>query len=348
MGKELIIVNEDDRTTTNEASYLRQGHFRFMDLPAELRIRVYQYFLPYNLVISHDRGCSIDGKCNWNIHLTTKCGKPVLLSMGQRRVCQHGCRRKHKPRHWPKIQTQIFFVNKEVSNETRAVLYGSNTYTFTVDAQTHGTTSLRSPLIFGPLGRDVGLPLLRNLRSIRIHLELDEYRHWGAIRQRSRLEYFVDILKEHLEDESKKTLLHELQIAFYVTENPTGHVNSNLRSEWPNYPVLPDNMQKYMFSLESLTALHAIEKVKIIGVPDWFAQCLELSIRGKGGGVLESEWPLVQVRRTIPSKSIAKIRKNFWVTSKKWYNPALNWKEFAQRNDIDLPENIDEYWALQT
>lgn len=96
-----------------------------------------------------------------------------------------------------------------------------------------------------------------------------------------------------------------------------------------------------MFALESLAALRGIGEVQIKGPPDWFKQCLETCVRGEGGDVQEVEWPLVEVKRR--KDCVSKPKKSS-VTTRKWYNPMLNWKEFAERNGIAAPENIDRFY----
>jgi hypothetical protein len=95
-----------------------------------------------------------------------------------------------------------------------AVLYGSNTYNFTVHGQTMWPKSLRSPFVFGPLGHPDRLPLLRNLRSIHIEVISDANGHWAVKCQRSRLEYLVEVLKEHTDDSDQKSLLDDLKVDF--------------------------------------------------------------------------------------------------------------------------------------
>lgn len=97
-----------------------------------------------------------------------------------------------------------------------------------------------------------------------------------------------------------------------------------------------------MFALEELAALRGVEEVDVTGVEPWFARCLECVMTGKGGDVREVDWPLVEITR---QKGTSKKRKKAWVTSRKWYQPMLDWKEFAERNGIEIPETIDEFYA---
>jgi hypothetical protein len=102
-----------------------------------------------------------------------------------------------------------------------------------------------------------------------------------------------------------------------------------------------------MFGLESLTALRGIKHVAIKGVPEWYAECLEVCIKGKGGEILETEWPIAEVRRKKKSMWQNGKGKIAWATSRKWYQPKLDWKEFAERNGVGLPEDVDKYWMYE-
>jgi hypothetical protein len=163
---------------------------------------------------------------------------------------------------------------------------------------------------------------------------LDDTSRWAVPRQRARLEYFVQILKQHADDENRKSLLEELVVEVRLPDAPDADA--------------PDvDVESYMFALESLTALRSIKKVTITGVPDWYAQCLTLCIQGKGGDVPQTDWPLVVVKRTLePTKSrFRKMKKDAWVSTRKWYQPMLNWTEFAERNGVVVPADVDKFWV---
>lgn len=227
-----------------------------------------------------------------------------------------------------------------------AVLYGGNTYEFTINGSAHFPKSLASPLIFGPFANYDGslLGLLRNLRSIHVDFLLDTDSHWAVTRQRSRLEYFVDVFKQHSDDEDRKSLLQELYIDVRIPHNPSRRHYTKAGYEVP----IPEDCEQFMFGLESLATLRGIKDVKVTGVPEWYAQCLTLAIQGKGGDVLQTDWPLVEVKRTKNSnKSWTKKTKTktAWVTTRKWWQPTLNWKEFAVRNKVDIPDDIEKFWG---
>jgi hypothetical protein len=222
-----------------------------------------------------------------------------------------------------------------------AVLYGSNTYTFTIDSAAHFPVSMKSPRIFGPFGDADRLPLLRNLRSIHISIRLNDHTHWAVKRQRARLEYFISVLKEHSDDENKKSLLQELKVTFGKLHRPGFVARYYLsRPLAPPRTLTPE--EKYMFGLESLTVLRGIKHVSIQGVPEWYAKCLELCIQGKGGEVKETEWPMVQVTRQ--KRTMWQKGRTAMVTSRQWYQPKVDWREFAERNAVNVPGDVERFW----
>lgn len=218
-----------------------------------------------------------------------------------------------------------------------------NTYSFTVHGQALWPTSMRSPYIFGAFGHPHRLALLRNLRRISIHVAPDIDSHWAVKRQRARLDYLVEILKEHADDHNQKSLLQDLSVHFSLISTQFGR--------GPRRPhtwicvKLPLQAEKFMFGLESLAALRGIKDVRITGLPEWYARCLQLCIQGKGGQVQETDWPLMRVKRRVRTRSGRK--QTYWVTVtlRKWYQPMLNWIEFAGRNDIPVPDDIGKFWG---
>jgi hypothetical protein len=194
---------------------------------------------------------------------------------------------------------------------------------------------MQSPQIFGPFGTPQRLPLLRNLRSIVITVSLNDSTHWGVKRQRARLEYFVSVLKQHADDENKKSLLQSLCI----------HVDKpcNSRRRYSPYSARSDavTVEKFMFGLESLTELRGIKDVRVTGVPDWYAQCLELSVQGNGGDVHKYSWPF-SARKKWNGEGKAQR-----VSLMKWWHPTLDWMEFAARNGLEVPEDLGKFWTVE-
>jgi hypothetical protein len=227
-----------------------------------------------------------------------------------------------------------------------AVLYGSNTYNFTVHGKALWPKSLRSPFVFGPLGHRDRLPLLRNLRSIHIHVIPDIDSHWAVKRQRSRLEYLVEILKEHADDSDQKSLLKDLKVNFQLVSPDTLRTIMHHGSRRVASPGVPKDAGKFMFGLESLASLRGIQDVEITGLPEWYTKCLQLAMQGKGGDVEETDWPLLEVRRRTNTRSTQ--WKKVLASTRKWHQPTLNWKEFADRNGIVTPPDIEKFWAVES
>jgi hypothetical protein len=200
---------------------------------------------------------------------------------------------------------------------------------------------MKSPRIFGPFGDANHLPLLRNLRSIHININLNDHTHWSVKRQRARLEYFVSILKQYSDDTHKKSLLQDLKVTFGKLHR-TLH---NARYHPRPLVTAPAHRreEKYMFGLESLTTLRGIKDVEIVGVPEWYAKCLELCISGKGGEVKETEWPVVQVTRK--KKTVGQKGRTAWVTSRQWWQPVVDWREYAERNGVEVPGDVERFWV---
>ncbi|EUC39555.1 hypothetical protein COCMIDRAFT_10357 [Bipolaris oryzae ATCC 44560] len=199
------------------------------------------------------------------------------------------------------VETQLFRVSKFVSNESRSVLYGMNTYKFTIHGRAIWPKSLRSPYVFGSLGHPLRLALLRDLRRIHINVVADVDSHWAVRRQRARLEYLVEILKEHADDQNKGTLLQHLRVDFRLARVPDPRLLPHYHSTEYSYEQflrLPKRVEKYVFGLESLAPLRGIKDVQVNGLPYWYTKCMQLCIQGKGGQVQEAVWPQLQVKRS--------------------------------------------------
>ncbi|RMZ73343.1 hypothetical protein GMOD_00007846 [Pyrenophora seminiperda CCB06] len=329
--------------------------FRFFDLPTEIRHHIYSFLIPRNITIAlrtispHTNRWRREAQY-WPITGVYKDGRHVHI--GGNPYCTH---RAHKNSNgqWCRhlrgsdlpnsyrysrfvIQTQLFQVSKYAYHDVQSVLYGQNIFKFTLDGNALQPRSLRSPAIFGLLGKtEASLALLRNLRRVHIHLLATDV-HWSVKRQRSRLAYFVEIIKEHADNANKKSLLEELTVTFALT--------GGRHDDDDDDPLRA--VEKSMFALESLVPLRGIRTVQISGsgLPEWYIKCLQLAMQGESGEVEKSEWPLVRRRRRRAYNSRYRI---LMATSRMWYHPMLNWKVFAERNGVALPDDIDRLWAIE-
>ncbi|KAI4941033.1 hypothetical protein J4E91_011026 [Alternaria rosae] len=347
-GKEVITLEDESEHVNDSVQTSRKYSppsmidFRLLDLPAELRIHVYSFLVPHNMVITFERyGRSSGSEPNWTTNAFQK-GDDVPYKIGGNPYYRNTKVRRYN--HFT-VETQLFRVSESVSNEVKSILYGSNTYNLTVHGNAMWPKSLRSPFIFGPFGHPARLPLLRNLRSIHIDVIPDVDSHWAVKRQRSRLEYLVEILKEHADDSDQKSLLQNLKVDFQLVSPDKAERRLRDRPTWPRVvkPGVPEDVGKFTFGLESLASLRGITDVEINGLPEWYAKCLQLAIQGKGGDIQETDWPLVELKRRANGKR--RSSKRMLVSIRKWHQPTLDWKEFAERNGITTPADIDKFWA---
>lgn len=161
--------------------------------------------------------------------------------------------------------------------------------------------------------------------------------HWDIKRLRTRLEYFVEVLKQHADDASQSSLL--TQFTINVTDCTQLHYMRNIGPTRAR-----PGIDKYMFGLEGLVGLTGIKEVSVGGVPHWYAKCMQLCVQGTGGEVKETEWPLMKVNQTTGPRK----KKVKWVSARRWWQPVWNWKEFAERNGVEMPEDVDKYWVDQS
>ncbi|KAF2475788.1 uncharacterized protein BDR25DRAFT_300762 [Lindgomyces ingoldianus] len=331
-----VILEEAPSVMLEEARTLeaKVNPFRFLDLPAELRNAVYHHLITNGEVLQFERMHQA-GRFQYNVRNNNKWRVRV-------RRGTDGLSKLDKC-------TALFYVSKLVSNEAKAVLYGQNTFRFTIDGKPHQPNSLHSSQIFGPLGFSNTLPLLRNLRSIEIQVEHDSLAgsgHWENKRHRGRMEHLVNILKEHADDEDKRSLLKQMKVRFSYPPDPyrpnmarNGHFGRlyphNVRR---SNQIPPEDVIKRMFAFESLAALRGIEEVQIDGLQDWFRQCLEMVMMGNGGELVKIEYPDIWVKRR---KEGSRRAKKILATTRAWWQPLFNWEEFAQRNGIYTPKDAD-------
>lgn len=164
------------------------------------------------------------------------------------------------------------------------------------------------------------------------------------LRQRARLEYFISVLKEHADNEEAKSLLKKLTVHLGPLQRP--QIFSRCGMPQRHVPT-SSTIDRFMFGLESLAELSGIADVEVTGVPEWYAKCLELCVRGKGGLVERTEWPEVRKKKTKKTAwgQVKRGHGTQMVSTRKWWQPVLNWVEFAERNGVETPMDVGQYWA---
>jgi hypothetical protein len=146
-GRELIRPDAEAEEKAEESPYIREGHFRLMDLPAELRVYIYEYLLPYNMDIrfevkmgdswlgqySATRHLALTDPPEWRVEVTSKQPKrkpePVPEPVRGPRGMRFARFSQWPPQNHPVgatsnktsngLQTQLFLVNKAVSTEAK-------------------------------------------------------------------------------------------------------------------------------------------------------------------------------------------------------------------------------------
>ncbi|KAF2180602.1 hypothetical protein K469DRAFT_692793 [Zopfia rhizophila CBS 207.26] len=285
-----------------------KSSFPFLHLPAELRLRIYHFVLPHSLQISFDRGIYTwyRPRLPWRVRAKDDEGK-----------CCFGV----------DATTSLFRVNKFVSNEAKAVLYGENEFLFDIDGQGGSPHWPIMRKIFGPLGEPDRLDVLRNLRKVELVLRLSRADRWAHRRHCARLQHFAEALGG--KDGADSGMLKHLKVRF---DSQVRYV-CGCRAK-----TIYVKSTKYMYALESLTHLRGIEKAEVLGVDDWFAKCLEKAITGTGGEVQEIDYPYLVVKRKANG---GQRKKRVTQTTRAWYQPKLNWDEFADRNGIKSSKDVE-------
>jgi hypothetical protein len=142
-GKEIAVTEEDETPAqpNEEVPFIHQGTFPLLDLPAELRVYIYQFLLPYNKVLkfyvkpnySVKREHPITGAKEWSpkweLEITSsRTLAPTITQRQKVREMQMGISRSNQFLYDEassskvlknEIQTQLFLVNKEISKEAR-------------------------------------------------------------------------------------------------------------------------------------------------------------------------------------------------------------------------------------
>lgn len=220
-----------------------------------------------------------------------------------------------------------------------AFIFGKNIFSFHITGSADRPISLKSPRAFGPLGSPHRIHLLRDLRRIELTLTANDLTSWSKARLRARIQYFVDILQEHAEDANKQSLLTQLHIQIRARQRsdrctrPSSSFRYLRRQESLRDRTVPDTL---VFVLEPLASLQGISDITLRGAPEWLKQCLEMRIRGEGGELETLNWPTKTVKRQQKG-SRRKIEVE--VSTRHGWQPTLDWKQFATRHGIELPEH---------
>lgn len=81
-----------------------------------------------------------------------------------------------------------------------------------IEAVPHRLLSLKSPLIFGPLGLSQHPYFLRDLGRMELTVNVDDITPYAITQYREPVRHFVDVLHAHAEDKNRKTLLQYLHV----------------------------------------------------------------------------------------------------------------------------------------
>lgn len=105
---------------------------------------------------------------------------------------------------------------------------------------------------------------------------------------------------------------------------------------WPDPVAGPafHREDKDVFCFEALSNVNCTSEIKIGGLRNWFTQCLELRIQNKGGPLKKARWKIANTKRWHGHGT-------FRSSSKKWWYPEYDWKEFAERNNITIPGHYE-------
>jgi hypothetical protein len=152
----------------------------------------------------------------------------------------------------------------------------------------------------------------------------------------------------HADNTNERSLLKKLSVdtARDLKDDQDSLVDPDgIRRRWENEQIY-GGFSNYIFALEPLVALQPalqVQELHIAGIPDWFSTCLKMAVEGKGGELARIEWPTKTIRRTVDGR---KGKKKIQVTTRAWGQAVWDWRAFAQRNDIELPESADRLFEV--
>ncbi|KAF1843418.1 uncharacterized protein K460DRAFT_418481 [Cucurbitaria berberidis CBS 394.84] len=298
--------------------------FPFEKLPAELRHDIIKYVLPQNLSFRF-KACRTKRKQNgerkWNVE-ARRMGSSGNFATSR------------KMRAHLRMYVSLIRV-KAMSQEARAIFFDRNEISLYIDGHKRG-----SSVPMGPFGLYHSQALLRDMRNIRLVLNINEStdQAWGPFR--GRLQQIVRELRRHSEEPTEKSRLKNLTLG--IARYGQDYVYDDAQQEL-GYGDIIERVENCMFIFEALTELRhngTVKKVKVTGVPLWFAKCLKASITGRGGDVFQTTRHIRYVKRWYTCLVRRSLLTDFYD------EPIYDWKEFAERNGIAVPADIGRFWGM--
>lgn len=130
------------------------------------------------------------------------------------------------------------------------MFYQGNSFGSRISARAHPNVSLKSPLVFSPLGLPYRIHLLRDPRSIHLTIDIGENSLYAPQRHGARLQHFVEIL-EYIEDSNQSFLQSRLDF--------------HIRDHGP--PFSQTKFERQVMTLECFAGVTSIARVGFDGVP---------------------------------------------------------------------------------
>lgn len=316
-------------------------------LPTELKIMIIAYILPQNLSFEFKPMWACDARTGWlsapsaeirdikstpNIYVV----KTVVT-----------------PTPWIKevrsrLQTYTTLIRvKPLASEVRGFFHDNN------EIRLFWPQDLDVPLISGPFGPLCRLQTARDIRNLRVGVNIYKRRLHSFRSLQGRLELLVTELTKDANGQDLGSLLKCLRIdVIQIGQSEDGPEDEweEIRVRFRGYNIGDDtkHVKAFMFVLEVLVPLRSVERhrnVTVRGVPKWFASCLELYLSGKGGKVEEWDWPKISIS-TIRHFTNRPLEREVLVTRRKWNQPKYDWRGFAARNEIKVPANVGRFWEV--
>ena len=221
-----------------------------------------------------------------------------------------------------------------VLTSSPAIFFDSNEFSFYLSGSTDDFSTT-----FGSFASEDRLALLRDIRKLRLVLNINSEKENAYPRLRYRLHQFVEQLRKHSKNEGKSSLLKTLRLGMACKGRDVVYDD---RLGWTTVDIrLHSFFEHHMFALEVLTDLRfvgTIKNVTVTGVPSWFADCLELCTSGSGGDLLRAPW-FATYLECVQNVGVWHRRSPL-----ESHEPSsiYDWEEFADRNDICSPFDIGD------